>query len=653
MLTFTEITLKSADLGGESLIPDIHDASADPFFFCDDSVCPDWKVNVGKGMIKTRLPYKDQNMYSRTFENKTYKAAILENEHVKAVFLPQFGGRLWSLYDKDNKRDIVYENDALIFANLGFSNAWFAGGVEWNVGVRGHCVFGCRNLFTRKLKGKNGNDILQMYEYEEKRGVVYCINATLDGNVLLVHPEIHNVSGDDVYMYWWSNIAVPQTEKTRTFVPTNYSYITSYREGGFRISRKEVPYVDGVDMTECGKAPEAIDYFYDIPDENKKWICSLDENGIGLLHCSTDRLIGRKNFLWGNNAGGTHWNSWLTDGRDYYEIQAGLIKTQFETFLMKKDEVIVWTEAYVGVDVGTNEGEFHAFSANIDKMFYDAGEKSYLFDVAEYGPLWVMGSGKGYLASLYRGSELVDNFEFPAESVGKTTKLYLDLFNGKVDDVEIETDFTVNADILAVLDKKDDRNWFEDYLLALGTFEKQDNDKAYSLLKQSVSKNEHYLPLAALALFEDCINHDRAKAFEYVDKAIVQRPDYYPLVCVYAEIAIRAGEYDAFINFYNSACQVIKNTGRVKMYVGQCYCMIENITEAEKYINENLLVPDVREGEYSVSNCWVLLKKAIMAKEKGISTSEISDNDVLIEYPVPYSIDFRMHPTPIVKKDNK
>ena len=76
MLNFTEITLKSADLGDESLIPDIHDASANPFFFCDESVCEDWKVNVGLGMIKTRLPYKDQNMYSRTFANKNYKYAL-------------------------------------------------------------------------------------------------------------------------------------------------------------------------------------------------------------------------------------------------------------------------------------------------------------------------------------------------------------------------------------------------------------------------------------------------------------------------------------------------------------------------------------------------------------------------------------------------
>ena len=72
MLQFTDVIIKSADLGGESLIPDIHDASSNPYFSCDESVCDDWKVNVGKGMIKTRLPYKDQNMYTNVF----FKAVI-------------------------------------------------------------------------------------------------------------------------------------------------------------------------------------------------------------------------------------------------------------------------------------------------------------------------------------------------------------------------------------------------------------------------------------------------------------------------------------------------------------------------------------------------------------------------------------------------
>ena len=164
MLTFTQITLNSAELGAESLIPDIHDASRDPYFVRDDSVQSSQIPNMGKGMIKTILPYKMQNMYNREFDKRTYKAAILENDCLKAVFLPELGGRLWKLYDKIQKRDIIYENDAVIFANLGFSNAWFAGGVEWNVGMRGHCALGCRSMFARKAIGAVGNDILQMYE---------------------------------------------------------------------------------------------------------------------------------------------------------------------------------------------------------------------------------------------------------------------------------------------------------------------------------------------------------------------------------------------------------------------------------------------------------------------------------------------------------
>lgn len=651
MLTFADVTLKSADLGGESLIPDIHDASINPFMICDESVTDELRENVGKGMLKTRIPYKDQNMYNRVFSQKIYKAAILENEHLKAVFLPELGGRLWSLYDKDAQRDLVYENGAVIYGNLGFSNVWFVGGVEWNVGFRGHSAFGCRTLFTRKLIGKNGNDILQMYEYEEKRGVVYCVNATLDGGVLLVRPEIHNVSDGETYMYWWTNIAVDETVNTRTFVPTDHSFITSYREGGYNISRKKIPFINGADISPCGMAPEAIDYFYDIPKDSKKWICSLREDGKGLLHCSSDRLIGRKNFLWGQNAGGRHWNEWLTDGRDYYEIQAGLIKTQFECFLMKKDEVIKWTEAYVGVDFGTNEGDFFEISEKISKKFYNADEKEYLFDVSECCPLWLIGSGKGYLAGLYKGSDICHGFEFPRESVNGATKFYLDLFENNVSEVNVETDFTVNTEILKALEKIENRNWFEDYILAIGLYEKEDYDKAYALLCESAKKNSHYLPLTALALFEDSINHDRNKAFSLISLAIVQRPDYYPLVCAYAEISIRATEYNAFISFYENSCEEIKNTGRVKMYVGQCYTMVGNIEKAEEFINEKLLVPDVREGEYSISNCWVLLKKAIMARDKGVDVNSITDAEVLLEYPVPYSIDFRMHPTPIAKKE--
>ena len=73
------------------------------------------------------------------------------------------------------------------------------------------------------------------------------------------------------------------------------------------------------------------------------------------------------------------------------------------------------------------------------------------------------------------------------------------------------------------------------------------------------------------------------------------------------------------------------------------------LEKASEYLNDNLLVPDIREGEYSMSNVWIMLKKRIMARDKNVNPELLTDADVLKEYPVPYNIDFRMHPAPLTK----
>ena len=148
MLGFDKIILKSAELLKNNNIPDITSPENPLWFTCDESVSEDEKKNIGKGMITSVLPYKLQDSYNRDLKHREYPCAILENEYLKAVFLPTLGGRLWSLYDKKLGKDIVYKNDALIFGNLALRNAWFAGGVEWNVGVRGHSYFTCAPLPT-------------------------------------------------------------------------------------------------------------------------------------------------------------------------------------------------------------------------------------------------------------------------------------------------------------------------------------------------------------------------------------------------------------------------------------------------------------------------------------------------------------------------
>src|SRR5262249_50043390 len=161
------------------------------------------------------------------------------------------------------------------------------------------------------------------YEWERMRQVPYQLDFYLPDKspVLFVFARIINPHDTDVPMYWWSNIAVPESVDTRVIVPAESAYRFDYRR---TIEILPVPQFDGVDRTYSTNTTRAIDYFFHINDERRHWIAALDRSGAGLAQFSTSRLQGRKLFLWGRGRGGTHWQNFLSErGSPYIEIQAG------------------------------------------------------------------------------------------------------------------------------------------------------------------------------------------------------------------------------------------------------------------------------------------------------------------------------------------
>ena len=643
MLKFETIRIKSADLGAESMIPDIQPKQNAPFFIPDDSVDEVQKSKIGSGMINSILPYKMQNGYNRELRPMEYRAAVLENEYLKAVFLPELGGRLWSLYDKKKNYDLVYENDCLQFANLALRNAWFAGGSEWNIGIKGHSMLTCEPMFTKKVIGKQGHEILKMYEYEEKRGLVYSVNALLEQDKLVVRIEVENPYDEPTYMYWWSNIAAAQEEGTRIFVPASQSYITSYREGGYRISKKDLPIIDGKDVSDPLHADTAIDYFYDIPEAANKWISCLDKNGRGLLHSSSDTLVGRKTFLWGSRTGGMHWNRWLTDGRDYLEIQAGLAKTQFEHFEFSGHAKVAWQEVYTGVEIDNMSGSYSQIAARIDAFHKNPDYMAEWFEEVSSEQPVLYGSGRGYLAERLSGKRLSESCEFPADSVREAERYYLNLLDGKATDATPETSFTGDKRFIPYIKAKPEVSAFDLYILGIIEYCNGEYEAAKETLERSVAAGKEFYNLIALALYHTNLLGDNQTAFELAFEAAQLRPDYAPLVICMGELAIRAKEYAKFVAFCGDCSDEINRNGRVKMYLGQCLVMLGDCEAAEQYINVDLVVADVREGEYAISNIWVMLYRKKMAIEGNIPEESITDEQVLEAYPIPYEIDFRMH----------
>ena len=124
------------------------------------------------------------------------------------------------------------------------------------------------------------------------------------------------------------------------------------------MERIPVPYRDGVDITYPVHTRHAEDFFWKLRKNSRKFIGYVDENGYGLLQASTDRLQGRKLFVWGQGAGSRNWQRVLTkDGSDasYVEIQAGLAKTQYECIPMPPRTAWEWTECYGAVQTGRTQ----------------------------------------------------------------------------------------------------------------------------------------------------------------------------------------------------------------------------------------------------------------------------------------------------------
>lgn len=356
-LQFETLRMPGAPLGNENPYPpiqqtrDIHHSTK-----IDGDFPEEMLANLRRGHLPNIMPYRLQDGYSRQRTPRDYNIAVLENDHLRAEFLLDYGGRLWSLFDKDAGKELLFKNEVLQPANLALRNAWFCGGVEWNIGMTGHTPFTCSPLFAAEIDSGYGFPILRMWEWERIRNTPYVIDAFLppDSRQLLVKIRIINPNDLPVPMYWWSNMAAPETPGVRVVVPAEHAFQFGYQRAG--LSYIPTPVLDGIDYTYPEHIDHSADFFFDIPAENHNWITAIDASGEGIFEISTRRLKGRKLFVWGQGNGGKNWQRFLApQNPGYLEIQAGLAATQLEHLEMPANTEWVWLEAYGHIQTDPNQ----------------------------------------------------------------------------------------------------------------------------------------------------------------------------------------------------------------------------------------------------------------------------------------------------------
>ncbi|XAS68265.1 DUF5107 domain-containing protein [Micrococcaceae bacterium Sec5.7] len=446
-LSFQTATLEIAELGPLSPLPPVTAWDSQPFSF-GDGVPEELQAAGAFGGVPNIYPYQLQDGYTRQRERRDVAAVVLENSRLRAVFLPELGGRLWELLDKRTGKQLLHSPSTLQFANLALRDAWFAGGIEWNIGTRGHSPTTCSPLHTAVVDTPEGHRVLRMWEFDRLREVVFQVDAWLpeDSAVLFVAVRIRNPNELPVPMYWWSNAAIPESPATRVIAPAEEAFATGYPAG---ISRVRPANHGGIDATWPARNPHAADYFFDLQPDQRRWIAAADHDGDGLAMLSSRRLRGRKLFAWGEGPGGRRWQEWLSPaGGTYAEIQAGLAQTQFEHLSMPGGAEWSWLEAYgnAGLDPASSHSEdysaavAHAQEA-VDGLLPEHALDGILEEAvrnADIPPTEYLlpGSGWGALEDARRrhaGRPWINDAgtPFPQDTITEEQRPWLELLDGK------------------------------------------------------------------------------------------------------------------------------------------------------------------------------------------------------------------------------
>lgn len=357
------ITIQGAPLEGANPLPHFRARSHDLNPASNGTLLPEDMTGFGKDTAFRVLPYRMQDRYSRKKRTMELAGIVLENDYLRAEFLPGYGGRLYSLRDKAAGKELLYRNPVFQPANLAIRNAWFSGGIEWNIAQLGHTYSTCDKVFFARVRGEDGYEFLRMYDYERTRGLLWQVDFHLpDGSrQLYAHTMIINDTDEEVSMYWWTNIAAREEPGCRVFSGTReVLYIEPQSLAGDnphtfgRGTLPELPVVPDKDASYPENFHYTSEYFFQNPKSMPSpWEAVTYRDGSAFFERSTQPLCVRKMFCWGSHTGGQTWRDYLAvPGKgSYIEIQAGLAPTQLHTIPLAPHGVISFTQCYGGLSL--------------------------------------------------------------------------------------------------------------------------------------------------------------------------------------------------------------------------------------------------------------------------------------------------------------
>lgn len=621
----TTVGLTGAQLGPPSRLPAYAPVRPRPFPQVDAAAPPQMRERVARGRLATPLPYGLRSDYDRGAHPLRLPGVVLANDQARVTILPTLGGRVWSFVDLTRGRELLYVPDQLRFAAFGLSDAWFAGGIEWNFGSFGHTTLTTEPMHAAVVPAPDGSgEGVRLWDWERTRDVPFSVDLWLDGPRLMASTRLVNLDPEDKPLYWWTNIAVPETDGTRVLVPATHAWRTDYRGV---LSQVPVPQPGGdlgdTDVSRPAASHFAADYFFEVEDQVGRIVTAFEPDGRGFAQTSTAALRGRKLFLWGRGPGGRRWQRHLGgDAGRYAEIQAGVCATQLEHDLLPGGGSISWTECFTGVDLPPEvvAGDYAAASEAARAAVHEQASPerleqlhaTWLREVAEAEPgeSLHVGSGWGRTELTLRGSSAPVGMPFPAAASGARgagdddSATLLPLADGEpvdADPLRPPLPGVSNRwrSAVSALAGRPDAGWWPLFAEAVHAHLDGDTERARDGYRRSLAVTPSAVALRGLALLSDDVD----EADDLLRRAFELAPHERRLVTERLEKLVAAGRFTRVLDVEAALPDEIRRHGRTRLLLATALAGL-GATDRARAVLDDLEVADLAEGDNATAELW-------------------------------------------------
>ncbi|HEY1786765.1 MAG TPA: DUF5107 domain-containing protein [Verrucomicrobiae bacterium] len=333
------------------------------------------------------LPFTDR--VSETAVDRKWKAVWIENQYIRALVLPEIGGRIHILQDKTNGYDVIYRQPVIKPALVGLAGPWISGGIEFNW-PQHHRPATFLPVDFEVERHPDGSKTIWCSDHDPM-----CRMKGMHG--VCLHPgksflelkvRAYNRTSFVQTFLWWANVATRVHEAYQSFFPPDVYYVADHA----RRSMSEYPLAEGfyygvnygergVPMNEIPSqfvpphcrsargqnpempnyAPNDLSFYANIPVPTSYMCLGSREDFFGgydykaragIVHIANHHISpGKKQWTWGNHEFGYAWDRNLTDADvtgefgPYIEIMAGVYTDNQPDFsFLQPGETKSWSQ---------------------------------------------------------------------------------------------------------------------------------------------------------------------------------------------------------------------------------------------------------------------------------------------------------------------